>query len=49
MFATQIELLASLINADERVRPKILWDTTVFDLLIVVTFSRVEPVLLTSV
>ena len=49
VFATQIELLASLINADERVRGKILWDTTVFDLLVVVTFSRVEPVLLTSI
>ena len=49
VFATQIELIASLINADERVRPKILWDTTVFDLLVVVTFSRVEPVLLTSI
>ena len=49
VFSTQIELLASLINADPKVKGKVLWDTTVYDLLIVVTYSRVEPTVLTSV
>lgn len=49
VFSTQIELLASLINADSKVKGKILWNTTVFDLLIVVTYSKVQPNVLTSV
>lgn len=49
VFSTQIELLASLINAKPNVKGKVLWDTTVSDLLVVVTYSRVEPSVLTSV
>ena len=49
LFAAQIDLIASLLNAEESFRESILKEAQVNELLQVLTHNNVDPILLTSV
>lgn len=48
IFSAQIELIASLLNAEPRLSKLILQETLVSELLQVLTHSSTDPILLTS-